>query len=93
MKKWILRKVIRVTTLPGFRILCTFDNEEIKEFDLKPILKKSGPVIAPLKKASFFKKVFIEAGAPTWPNGFDICADLIFQKGILIRKKGKLKVA
>jgi len=38
----------------------------------------SGPMLEPLRKITFFKKVFLEMGVTTWPNGFDICADLIY---------------
>jgi len=29
-------------------------------------------MIEPLKDPAFFARVFLEFGAPTWPNGFDI---------------------
>jgi hypothetical protein len=53
----------------------------------KPILKQGGPMVEPLRKTAYFKRVFLEAGAPTWPNGYDICADLIFQKGVSLKSK------
>ncbi len=29
-------------------------------------------MLAPLKSPDCFKRVFVESGAPTWPNGFDL---------------------
>ena len=89
MKKWEMRLVTRVQPTSDFKLMCTFDNGEVKAFDVMPYLKKRGPVIAPVRKLSFFKKVFLEAGAPTWPNGYDICPDLIYMEGMAVKSKGK----
>jgi hypothetical protein len=29
-------------------------------------------MIEPLRDPAFFARVFLEDGAPTWPNGFDV---------------------
>jgi hypothetical protein len=29
-------------------------------------------MVEPLRDESYFARVFLELGAPTWPNGFDI---------------------
>ena len=34
-----------------------------------------GPMIEPLRDAAYFSRVFLEFGAPTWPNGFDIAPE------------------
>ena len=86
-KKWELRSIVKVKATNDFRIICTFDNKEIKEFDMGPLLKKRGPMSDPLLKRTFFKKVFLEMGVPTWPNGFDVCADLIYQEGRAVAKR------
>ena len=44
------------------------------------VLTKSTPMLDPLKDWEFFKRVFIEAGAPVWPNGYDLCPDAIWQR-------------
>ena len=31
-----------------------------------------GPMVEPLKALDYFARVFVEMGAPTWPNGFDL---------------------
>ncbi len=36
------------------------------------LFEKDGPMVQPLKDPVFFARVFIEEGAPTWPNGFDL---------------------
>ena len=76
--KWELRKIKKVVPTSTFELVCTFDNDVVKQYDLKPHFDMSGPMLEPLWKITFFKKVFLEMGVPTWPNGFDICADLIY---------------
>jgi hypothetical protein len=31
-----------------------------------------GSMVEPLQKTDYFNRVFVEMGAPTWPNGFDL---------------------
>jgi hypothetical protein len=40
--------------------------------DFAGILAKGGPMVEPLKSPEYFARVFVESGAPTWPNGYDI---------------------
>lgn len=78
--KWELHKIKKCEPTSDFELLCTFDNGLVKKFDVKPLFTKTGPMLEPLRKVAYFKRVFLEMGAPTWPNGFDICADLIYMK-------------
>jgi hypothetical protein len=32
-------------------------------------------MIAPLRDPEFFARVTLDYGAPTWPNGYDMCPD------------------
>lgn len=86
-KKWVPRKIINIEASDDYSILCTFDDSTVIRFDMSYLLKRKGPMIEPLKKKSFFKSAFLEMGTPTWPNGFDICPDLIFTKGIIVFRK------
>jgi hypothetical protein len=90
MKKWEMRKIVHVEGTSDFTLICTFDNGELKSFQMKEIFRKKGLMIEPLRKPSFFKKVFIESGTPTWPNGFDVCADLIYKLGKQIKRGSKV---
>ena len=81
MKKSPLRTIIKVQTTKNFHLICTFDNQVTKDYDMSFILAKDGPMIEPLKHPNYFMKVFLEMGTPTWPNGFDVCCDQAFLKG------------
>ncbi|MEI9803895.1 MAG: DUF2442 domain-containing protein [Pseudolabrys sp.] len=65
-------KIVRVETLGDFRLRLRFSDGMEGERDFPDIVAESGSMIAPLKDAAFFARVFVELGALTWPNGFDL---------------------
>ena len=77
MTTWELRKIKKVVPTASFELVCTFDNEVVKTLDFMPYFAKSGPMLEPLRDIAYFQRVFLEMGVPTWPNGFDLCADQI----------------
>lgn len=36
------------------------------------VVHEHGPMVEPLRDPSYFNRVLLEFGAPTWPNGYDI---------------------
>jgi hypothetical protein len=40
--------------------------------DLSEIIASGGPMMDPLRDQAYFNRAFVEMGAPTWPNGFDL---------------------
>jgi hypothetical protein len=40
--------------------------------DFASVVNKPSPMLEPLRDETYFARVFLEFGAPTWPNGFDI---------------------
>ena len=79
-----MKKIIRVEALEHF-LECEMDNGDTFKFDMSFVLKSEGEMVQALRDLSFFKKVFIELGAITWPNGYDIHADTIIADGELIK--------
>jgi Protein of unknown function (DUF2442) len=65
-------KVKNVSPLDGYRLNLSFSDGTAGIFDLAPSLAKAGPMVEPLKDSKFFARVFLENGAPTWPNGYDL---------------------
>lgn len=64
-------KVAKIKCLGGYRIRATFSDGMAGEYDFSAIVAKDGPMGEPLRDPIFFARVFLEDGAPTWPNGFD----------------------
>ncbi len=65
-------KVIKVQVLPDFQLQLQFSDGTTGVFDCRRIVSSSGSMIVPLRDPHFFARVFLESGAPTWPNGYDM---------------------
>jgi hypothetical protein len=39
------------------------------------MVNERGPMLEPLRDPAYFQRVFLEFGAPTWPNGFDVAPE------------------
>jgi hypothetical protein len=50
------------------------------ECDFSALAAQPGPMGEPLRDPAYFGRVFLEDGAPTWPNGFDMCPDWLRQQ-------------
>jgi Protein of unknown function (DUF2442) len=64
-------KVAKIKYLGGYRLRATFSDGMAGEYDFSAVVSESGPMVEPLRDPEFFGRVFLEDGAPTWPNGFD----------------------
>ncbi len=64
--------VLRVRALDGRRLALRFSDGREGEYDCAHLFEKDGPMVQPLKDPAYFARVFLEEGAPTWPNGFDL---------------------
>ena len=61
----------RVEALEGHRLRIAFSDGTAGVVDLSDFVQL-GPVTEPLQDPAFFARVFVELGAPTWPNGCNI---------------------
>jgi hypothetical protein len=64
-------KVAKLKVLGEYRLRATFSDGMAGEYDFAAIVAESGPMVEPLRDPAYFARVFLEDGAPTWPNGFD----------------------
>ena len=68
----MLIKVAHLERLGGFGLRVRFTDGSEGTHDFAALVNEPGPMIEPLRDESYFARVFLEFGAPTWPNGFDI---------------------
>jgi hypothetical protein len=62
-------KIFRVEPR-GDRVLrLNFSNAAVGDFDLRPLMARATPIVAPLEEAAFFQSWFLKLGALCWPNG------------------------
>ena len=64
--------VLRVRALDGHRLWLRFTDGNEGICDFASLIAQGGPMVEPLKSKAYFDRVFVEMGAPTWPNGFDL---------------------
>ena len=79
-------KVSRINWLGGHRLEVRFTDDSVGEYDFAALVNESGPMIEPLRDVDYFKRVFLEFGAPTWPNGFDVAPEWLHRELIAAGK-------
>jgi hypothetical protein len=65
-------KVAKIKWLGGHRLRASFSDGMAGEYDFSATVSGSRPMVEPLRDPAFFARVFLEDGALTWPNGFDV---------------------
>jgi Protein of unknown function (DUF2442) len=71
----MLTKVAHIENLGGFRLRVRFNDGTAGVHDFAAMVNEPGPMLEPLRDPTYFSRVFLEFGAPTWPNGFDIAPE------------------
>jgi hypothetical protein len=71
----MLTKVTSLEKLGGFRLRARFSDGSAGVHDFAALVDDPGPMLEPLRDEAYFARVFLEFGAPTWPNGFDIAPE------------------
>ena len=71
----MLTKVSKLEKRGGFRLHVRFSDGSAGEHDFTALVNEAGPMTEPLRDELYFARVFLEFGAPTWPNGFDIAPE------------------
>jgi len=81
----MLRDVIDVEPAGESRLILTFEGGERREIDLAKLLSFTG-VFEPLKDPACFQSVRVEpdVGTVVWPNGADLCPDVLYEKSVPI---------
>ena len=72
MTELSLIKVVKAEPVGGYRLRLRFSDGSSGERDFADIVAKGGPMLDPLRDEAYFARVFIDFGAPTWPNGYDL---------------------
>jgi hypothetical protein len=68
----MLIKVKRLEVAGPHKLRLWFTDGSLGERDFADELAKGGPMAQPLLDPNFFAQAFLDYGAPTWPNGYDM---------------------
>jgi uncharacterized protein DUF2442 len=64
--------LLRLKALDGHCLWLRFTDGSEGVRDFSDIIGRGGPMVEPLKVPEYFARAFVEMGAVTWPNGFDL---------------------
>jgi len=67
-----LIKVLETRALDDRRLWIRFSNGKQGVHDFADLLAEGGVMVEPLRDPTMFRRVFLEFGTLTWPNGFDL---------------------
>ena len=77
----MLKDVVEVRPLEGYRVFLRFDDGVQGEIDLEPLLSPFDGVFAPLRDLARFREVFVDDGGTiAWPNGADLAPEILYSK-------------
>jgi len=75
--------LLRITAIEageGFRLRSTLDDGSVIERDVSELL--NGPIFEPLRSnPALFRGVRVDGGTVAWPNGADLCPDVVIWGG------------
>ena len=67
---------VKVIPEENYKLTVIFDNEEKKEFDVRPYI--IGEWYGRLKDPVYFKSVMVDGYTVCWPEGQDLCPDEVY---------------
>jgi hypothetical protein len=73
-------KLQSVQALPRYQLTLSFDHGEQRRFDMDPYLEKG--VFAELKDESLFRSVRVSFDTIEWPNGADLCPEVLYAESL-----------
>ena len=80
--------VLKLKPLDGRKLWLGFTDGREGVYDSSDFIEEGGPVVEPLRDADYFARAFVEMGAPTRPNGFDLDPINLYME---MRKAGLLQ--
>ncbi|MDR1175853.1 MAG: DUF2442 domain-containing protein [Treponema sp.] len=69
----------KVKVLKNFELELTFENKEVKIFDVKPYMDTG--LFKTLKDEKIFKSVRISFDTIGWANGIDLDPEVLYERG------------
>ncbi len=74
------KDVIAVECAEGYRLLLTFEGGEMRVVDVSAVVPFDG-IFKPLANLDYFRQVHVvtDIGTIAWPNGADLCPDVLYE--------------
>ena len=86
-------RIIKVEYLSDYKLKLTFGDRKIKMVDLAEKISDAKGIFRPLKDLDYFKQVSLDDCQLSicWPNGADICPDVLYSMGKSLKTENKIK--
>lgn len=88
----MLHKIRKVKCLEGYKLELHFEDKSVKIVNLEQMLRKAKNMFLPLKDIDYFKQVRCDGITINWPNGVDLCPDVLYRIGKTERKSRPFKI-
>ena len=75
-----MESVTHVRACEDFSLLLTFDNGELRRFDMRPYLDKGN--FAQLQDPARFLEAFVEADTVCWPGELDMAPETLYDLSV-----------
>src|ERR1700722_1953082 len=87
-----MMRIRQVEYIRDYKLKLKFSDQSIKIVDLENLINKSKGIFLPLKDLNYFKQVDLDDCQLSicWPNGADICPDILYEIGKDVQEKKKL---
>lgn len=80
-------KIRQAKYLAEWKFTVEFSTGETGVLDLQELVHRPGEMVTPLRDAAVFRQFYLELGALSWPNGFDLSPGAVHremaQRGLL----------
>lgn len=77
-------RVEKVKALENYQLELTFNNGEVRVFDVAPYLDSG--IFRELRNENFFKSVTTFMGSVKWPHEQDFCPDSLYEDSVLVKR-------
>ncbi len=77
----MLHTVKKVDYVDGYKLKLHFNDRKVKIVDLEKMIKKVKNMFLPLVDVEYFKSVTCDGTTICWPNGVDLCPDVLYAMG------------
>jgi len=76
-------RIIDVKPLEGYKLLLTFKNNEVREFDMKDQMNLG--IFRELKDLKLFRQVRVGYETIEWPNGADFDPEILYEDSKVVQ--------
>jgi hypothetical protein len=77
----MLHTIKKAEYLDGYRVKLYFDDRKVKVVNLESMLRNAKHMLLPLTKIDYFRLVKCDGITIYWPNGVDLCPDMLYKMG------------